>query len=97
MKLQLTTYYEDGSSEITEIEKPAGAHPDSMMVIAEGLLAAEKSGKKVSRIGRSKINPFSSPNTKLVIDDNLITRDQVLEALQLAIRPMKKEYEPLFR
>ncbi|MSU55386.1 MAG: hypothetical protein EXS46_02485 [Candidatus Taylorbacteria bacterium] len=74
MKLGLTTYYEDGSSGITKIKKPAGAHPDSIMVIAEGILAAEKTGKRVSKIGRLKVNPFSNPKTGLVIDDNLVTR-----------------------
>lgn len=97
MKLQLTTYFEDGSSGMTEIEKPAGAHPDSIMVIAEGLLEAEKTGKRVSRIGRSKVNPFSSPKTGLVIDDNLVTREEALKTLRLSMSPMKKEYEPLFR
>jgi hypothetical protein len=46
MKVQLTTYYADGSSGITEIEKPAGAHPDSISVLAEGLLVAEKNWQK---------------------------------------------------
>ncbi|HTE48614.1 MAG TPA: hypothetical protein VK675_01775 [Candidatus Paceibacterota bacterium] len=96
MKLQLVTLFEDGSSGITEIERPAGALPDSILVIAEGLLAAEKSGIKVSKIGLAKINPFSSPQTKLVIEDNLVSRDQALKTLQQAMRPMKDRYRPLY-
>jgi hypothetical protein len=96
MKIGLTTYYEDGTSGITEIERPAGAHPDSIMVIAEGLLAAEKQGKRVARIGRSKVNPCSRPGTRLIIDDNLVTRDEALKILRSAMDPMKKEYETLF-
>lgn len=81
---------------MTEIEKPADAHPDSIAVIAEGLLEAEKTGKRVSRIGMLKVNPFSSPKTALVIDDNLFTREDVLRILRMAMSPMKKGYESLF-
>lgn len=96
MKMQLTVYYDGGSSGIIEFEKPAGAHPDSINAIAEGLLVAEKTGKRVSKIGRSKVNPFSSPKTGLVIEDNLFTRDQVLKTLQLYQRPLEDKYKPLF-
>ena len=97
MKVQLTVYYEDGSSGIIEIEKPPGAHPDSVMVTAEGLLAAEANGKRVSRIGRSKVNPFSKPGGPLVIDDQLSTRQSVLEQLSKASIPMHDKYRPLYR
>lgn len=82
MKVKLTVYYEDGSSGIIEIDKPAGAHPDSIVTAAEGLLVAERSGKRVTKIGRSEINPFSKLGRPLVIDDHLVTRQQVLEALK---------------
>lgn len=82
MKVNLTVFYEDDSSDIIEIEKPAGAHPDSVMTAAEGLLVAEQTGKRVARIGRSKVNPFSKPNGPLVIDDNLLTRQDVLRQLE---------------
>ena len=70
----------------------------SIQVIAEGLLEAEKFGKRVSRIGTQRVNPSSGPGTVLVIDDDLLfTREQVLKTLQWAISPMKEKYAPLFR
>lgn len=93
----MTVHYADGSSGILEFEKPPGAHPDSIAAIAEGILVAEKNGKRVERIGRSFINPFSSPERgPLVIEENLITRDEALQTLQLACRPMNKRYASLF-
>lgn len=96
MKIQLTTHFEDGTSGITEFEKPPGTRPDSIVVIAEGLLEAEKTGKKVARIGRSKVNPFSSPGNPFVINENLVTRADALKTLEMAISPMKDKYKPLF-
>ncbi len=77
MKVKLTVFYEDNSSGIIEIEKPAGAHPDSVLTAAKGISVAEQSGKRVARIGLSKVNPFSKPDGPLVIDDNLLTRQDV--------------------
>ncbi|HSX25108.1 MAG TPA: hypothetical protein VLG69_04035 [Candidatus Andersenbacteria bacterium] len=77
MKVDLTVYYTDGSSGIVTIEKPPGAHPDSIATLFEGVAEAERSGKEVSKIGRSKVNPFSAPPGPLVIDDNLVTRAEV--------------------
>ena len=77
MKVRYTVYWEDGSSGIIEIEKPAGSHPDSISALAEGVRAAESCGKRVAKIGRSKINPLSKPGGPLVIDDNLLTREYI--------------------
>lgn len=97
MRLALTVYYDDGSSGIVEIEKPAGAQPDSILAIVEGLLEAEKGGKTVSRIGRSNVNPFSTPGSALVIDNSLVTRAAALETLRRSCNPMPERYQPLFR
>jgi uncharacterized protein YbbC (DUF1343 family) len=96
MKLQLATYFDDDTSGITEIEKPPGAHPDSILVVAEGLLEAEKFGKRVSRIGRSTVNPFSVPGLPFVLDEQLSTREDILKTLRVAMSPMKERYKPLF-
>lgn len=96
MKVKLTVFYEDESSGIIEIEKPAGAHPDSILVAVEGLLVAEQTGKRVTKIGRSKANPFSRPGGSLVIDDNLVTRQQVLETLRQSMIPMGDKYKSLY-
>lgn len=96
MKLKLTTYFRDGTSGITEIENPPGANPDSIVVIAVGLLEAEKTGKRVLKIGRTMIDPFSKPSNPVIIEDNLITREHALETLKMAISPMRKEFEILF-
>ncbi len=96
MKILLTVYYADGSSGITEFEKPSGHHPDSLGVMAEGILEAEKTGRTVLKIGRSKVNPFSKPGTPLVFQDNLSTRDQVLETLKKMCRPMPEKFKPLY-
>ena len=96
MKVNLTVYYEDNSSEIIEIEKPRGAHPDSIGTIAKGVLVAEKTGKRVSKIGRSKMNPFSIPAGKPVIDDNLLSRKEVLENLRVSVNPMPDKYTSLY-
>lgn len=77
MKLNLTVFYTDGTSGIIEIEKPPGAHPESNMTMQAGVQEAEKGGKVVAKIGRSKINPHSVPGKKLVIEDDLVTREQV--------------------
>lgn len=61
MKLNLTVFYTDGTSGIIEIEKPPGAHPESNMTMQAGVQEAEKGGKVVAKIGRSKINPHSVP------------------------------------
>ena len=98
MKVKLLVCFEDGSSEIVEIEKSAGAHPDSIATIVDGILEAEKFGKQVSKIGRSKINPFSSPPRKLVIDDSqIITREKALEILSVKARPIPDKYAPLYK
>ncbi len=82
MHVQLTVLYEDGTSGIVVIENPPGAHPDSVLTAITGLVEAEKSGKRVARIGRSKVNPFSTPGKPLVIDDSLvITREELLRNL----------------
>lgn len=97
MEVQYTTYFEDGTSGITKLEKPPGAHPDSLLALIEGLLVAEKTGKKVLRIGRSKVNALSVAPNPLVIDDDLRTREQILEDLKVAMRPISEKYEILFR
>jgi hypothetical protein len=97
MKVSLTVYYTDGSSGITEFEKPPGHHPTSLGVMAEGLLEAEKGGKKVLKIGTSKVNPFSKPGSSLVINDNLQTREQLLELLKKMMIPLPEKYLPLYR
>jgi hypothetical protein len=79
-----------------EIEKPAGAHPESIMVAAEGLLVAEYAGKKVARIGYSKINPFSRPGGPLVINDKLMTRQELLAMLKESSVPMEDKYKSLY-
>ena len=97
MEVQLTVFYQDGSSGIIEFEKPGGAHPESIMVAAEGLLVAEATGKRVARIGWSKVNPFSNPkNGPLVIDDNLVARQDVLEQLSKGLIPMPDRYKSLY-
>lgn len=96
MKVQFTTYFEDGTSGITEFEKPPGYHPSSIGVMAFGVLEAEKTGKTVARIGISKVNPYSSPGAKLVINEDLLTREEVLKVLRKSLRPMKEEFKPLF-
>lgn len=52
MKKKYTVYFTDGSSNIIEIEKPAGAHPDSPCALKEVLTCAEHTGKTVTRAGR---------------------------------------------
>lgn len=77
MKIELTVHYTDGTSGIIYIEKPSGAHPDSIMTMMAGVQEAEINGRVVSKIGRSKVNPFSVPGKPLVIEDNFVTRDKV--------------------
>jgi len=95
MKVQLTVYYTDDSSGVLEMEKRPGYHPDSVGVLAQGVLVAEKTGKKVAKIGRSKVNPFSTKD-HLVVVDNLRTRQQVLDDLSSKVQPMAEEYKPLY-
>ena len=45
MKVKLTVFYDDDSSGIIEIENPAGAHPDSLATLVEGVITAERCGK----------------------------------------------------
>lgn len=96
MKVKLTVYYEDGTDGVIEIEKPAGAHPDSVMTAATGLIKAEKTGKRVAKIGRSKAYDYSSPTSphNLFIDDGLvIPRQKVLDEFK---RCSPQEFEKLF-
>ena len=78
MKVKLTVFYTDGSSGVIEIDKPPGAHPDSPLTAARGILVAERTGKRVARIGRSKVNPFSKPGQALDIVDNFLKREEVI-------------------
>ena len=56
MKMEFDVQYEDGFSEKIIIEKPSGAHPSSFEAMVEGILQAEKHGKKVSNInGLSRV------------------------------------------
>lgn len=72
MKIKYTVYYKDGSSGIVEIEKPPGAHPDSMMALKVGIKEAEFTGKTVDRIGRTRI-AFGK-----FIDLDFVDRDRVM-------------------
>lgn len=54
MKIDYTVYFEDGSSKIVNCEKPAGAHPTSIMAMRAGVTEAEKTGKRVKTIARTK-------------------------------------------
>src|SRR3989344_6926040 len=47
MKIEMTVFYEDGTSGVIEFEKPAGAHPDSISALTEGVRVAEGCGKRV--------------------------------------------------
>lgn len=55
MIVNYTTYFEDGTSDVTAIEKPAGAHPDSVAAVRAAIKEAERAGKRVARIGRSRV------------------------------------------
>ena len=94
MKTSMTVYYTDGSSGVIECENSPGAHPDSMMALLEGLLTAEKTGKTVARIGRSRVNPLSKPPRPLIIDDSsVVTRDHLMDELR---KYSPREYERVF-
>ncbi len=54
MQIDYTVYYIDGSSSIVSIDKPAGAHPDSLLSLYDGVVQAEKTGKTVEKIGRGQ-------------------------------------------
>lgn len=84
----------DGTSGTIEFEKPPGAHPDSIMALLEGLLAAERTGRIVARIGRERVNPCSKPPNPLVIDDSsVVTRDHLMDELR---KYSPREYERVF-
>jgi len=73
MKMEYTTYFVDGSSGMTTIEKPAGAHPDSICALQEGVRVAEMGGGKVvSRLGRSNVV------AGVILDDGLLSRSEIL-------------------
>lgn len=72
MKKEYVVYFTDGSSEMVEIELPAGAHPDSPCALQEVVKSAEYTGKTVSKAGRHVI--FGGK-----ILSNLISRETIFK------------------
>ena len=92
--MTMSVYYTDGANGMVEFENPPGAHPDSIMALLEGLLTAEKTGRTVARIGRSRVNRFSKPPRPLIIDDSsVVTRDHLMDELR---KYSPREYERVF-
>lgn len=82
MTITYTVYFTDGTSGTVTIERPAGAHPDSNMALAAAVLEAERTGKRVSRLGRSRYGDG------MFLDIGFVRRDS-LEGAIAEIRPEK--------
>ena len=77
MKIEFVVYYTDDSSEVICFEKQPGCHPDSPGVAWSCVTLAERTGKRVLRLGRQKPNPHSRPGQKVVFSGRLSSRDEV--------------------
>lgn len=87
MKIKYIVYYKDGTSEMLEFEKPPGAMPRSLCAGLEALRIAESSGKVVDKLGTAEVNPFSRPPDPIVIDEDLISRADLVALAKKVIVP----------
>jgi hypothetical protein len=75
MQVTYTAYYTDGTSGTVTCEKPPGAHPDSFKALQAGIVEAERLGKTVAKLGRSRL-AFG-----VILDGDLPTREQIMDGM----------------
>ncbi len=80
MKIIYAVRYTDGTTGAVELEKPPGAHPTSIDAAVAAILAAEKTGKRVDRLGWA--NPRGSVSVGILFEDITRSRAEVLETFK---------------